>query len=410
MHVCIDFRPALRHGTGVGTYVRNLVAGLRRTHPETVLTALSASFRDRLGDVEGLDVAVRRRDWRIPVRLLDWSWHRWGWPPVEWLAGAQDVAHSPSPLLVPASRARQIVTVHDCWFLRHPEDVFGPVRRDYVPRARASAARADAVVVPSRTTGDEVQELLEVPADRIRVTHLGVDPAFLEAAEALDDVDPRGSAGAGGEDAAAPGPGAAGATREPMGDAPAPDPPGVGAGRDAGYLLFVGRREPRKDLGTLLDAVDRLRRRLPDVRLVLAGPDAPGWRETWNAAPVEARRRTELLGHQPPRALAVLYRRAAALVMCSRWEGFGLTALEAAAVGTPVVATRAGSLPEVLDDAARWVDVGDAAGLADACAEVLTDGALARELRERGRRRSRVFRWERTAELTHDLYEELTGR
>lgn len=377
MYVCIDFRPALRSGTGVGTYVRNLVGGLRETHPETVITAFSASFRHRIDDGRGTDGAVRFCDWRIPVRLLDWSWHRWNWPPVEWLAGPQDVVHSPSPLLVPACRARRVVTVHDCWFLRHPEDVFGPVRRDYVPLARASAARADAVVVPSQTTRDEVRQLLDVPAERIRVTPLGVDPAFLEAAPAgADQID----------------------------SAPVP------LGPDRGYLLFVGRREPRKDLGTLLDAVAHLHRRLPEVRLVLVGPDAPGWEETWRAAPDEVKRRTTVVAHQPPGSLATLYRRAGALVVCSRWEGFGLPALEAAAVGTPVVATRAGSLPEVLQDAARWVDVGDAEGLADACEEVLTSPGLVEDLRGRGLRRSREFRWERTAELTHTLYEELAGR
>jgi len=394
MHVCIDFRPALRHATGVGTYVRNLVRGLRRTHPDVVLTTFSASFRDRLPEIDG----VHRCDWRIPVRLLDWSWHRWDWPPVEWLAGRQDIAHSGSPLLMPASRARQVVTVHDCWFLRHPEDVFGPVRRDYVPLARASAARADAVVVPSRTTGDEVRELLGVPDERIRVTPLGVDPVFLDGRAALDPTD--GTAdrdpGAGGEDTP---PGADGA-------APVP---GRAAGLESGYLLFVGRREPRKDLGTLLAAVARLQARLPGLRLLLVGPDAPGWTETWKSAPAGVRERTTLLPHQPVEALAELYRRAGALVMCSRWEGFGLPALEAAAVGTPVVATRAGSLPEVLGDAARWAEPGDPEGLAESCHEVLTDDVLAADLRARGRRRSRRFRWERTAELTHGLYEELTG-
>lgn len=385
MYVCIDFRPALREGTGVGTYVRNLVRGLRRTHPETSITAFSASFRDRLPDLDG---AVRRCDWRIPVRSLDWCWHRWNWPPVEWLAGPHDVVHSPSPLLMPASRARQIVTIHDCWFLRHPEDAFGPVRRDYVPLARAAAARADAVVVPSRTTGDEIQELLGVPAERIRVTPLGVDPAFLETPGAGEAPDDRPETSGDGHTAA-------GLLRS--------------AGIEGGYLLFVGRREPRKDLGTLLEALEHLRRRLPETHLVLVGPDAPGWEATWAATTDHVRRRTTLLSHQSPSVLAGLYRRAGALVICSRWEGFGLPALEAAAVGTPVVATRAGSLPEVLDDAARWVDVGDAEELAEACHEVLTDDGLAAGLESRGRRRSRKFRWELTAELTHELYEELTG-
>lgn len=373
MRICLDYRPALREGTGVGTYVLHLLAALARNYPDDEYTAFSSSWKDRLrAPADSPNVVVS--DWPLPVRALDWGWHRWGWPPVERLVGKQDIAHSPSPMLLPARTARQVVTVHDCYFLHHPEDVFGPVRRDYVPLARKAALRADAVLVPSATTAAEVEELLAVPADKIHVTPLGVDPRFhrCERSEPEEGAELRARFDLHGR-----------------------------------YLLFVGRREPRKDLGTLLAAVDELAARGVPVQLAIVGPEAPGWQKTWSDASPRARDRCRLLPHLPAGRLAHLYAGAAAAVIPSRWEGFGLTALEAMAAGTPVIAARVGALPEVLSDAPVWVPPGDAHSLAEGSRRILEDPAFAEEHRRRGMAHAGHFRWEKTAELTHSIYRRL---
>jgi len=372
MHIVLDFRPALRHSTGVGTYVHNLVTALSEGFPEESYTVFSASWKDRL-DTSLVPDDVTVADSRIPVRALDWAWHRWQWPAVERLVGPVDIAHSPSPMLLPSRRARTIVTVHDCYFMRHPDDVFGPVRRDYVPLARRAAHLADAVVVVSESTATEAVELLGITRDKICVTHLGVDDAFSRA------------------DAA---------TAQTLLQQHHIDRP---------FLLFVGRREKRKDLGTLLAAFDGLRAEGADVQLALVGPDAPGWSETWSAASARVRQHTRLIPHQSAGRLAGLYAAASVVVMPSRWEGFGLTGLEAMACGTPVVASRVGSLPEVLGDAALFSAAGDAASMAEQCRRVLHDGELAQRLSMQGRRHAAGFRWSETARRTHELYRRLSG-
>jgi glycosyltransferase involved in cell wall biosynthesis len=87
------------------------------------------------------------------------------------------------------------------------------------------------------------------------------------------------------------------------------------------------------------------------------------------------------------------------------YEGFGIPPLEAMALGTPVVATRAGSIPEVVGDAAFLVDVGDVDGLAGAIDRVLTDGSLGAALVARGAQRVRRFSWDTTAAELVDVYE-----
>jgi glycosyltransferase involved in cell wall biosynthesis len=367
MHVCIDYRPALREATGVGTYVRGLLAALLRAHPEVDFSAFSASWRDRL-ELHPSVAAARAVDARVPVRLLDWLWHRRAWPPLERWTGPLDVAHSPSPLPLPTAAARTIVTVHDCHFLRHPDDVSGVVRRDYVPLVRRQIRRADAIVAVSETTRQELLELLGIPHDRVQVTYNGVEDIFAPVSDA----------------------------RARVAEAFALERP---------YLLFAGRREPRKDMPTLLAGFAQVLPGIPDIDLVLVGPAGDGWDETWAAVPEAVRARVRILPHQPASTLAALYTAAELLLLPSRWEGFGLTAVEAMACGTPVVAARTGALPEILDDAAAWFAGGDAEAMADRCITLLEDSGQNAELVARGRQRAALYSWDRTARLTHEVYE-----
>jgi len=372
MHVVLDYRPALRQGTGVGTYVHNLIAALCDAYPADVFSAFSSSWKDRI-DVSRAPAGATLIDRRIPVQMLDWSWHRLRWPAIESLAGKVDIAHSPSPMLLPARRARTVVTVNDCYFMRHPEDVFGPVRRDYVPLARHAARAADAVVAISESTAAEAQECLGIPRDKICVAPLGVEPLFFDAA------------------------------------ATAAQPLLQRQGVDRPFLLFVGRREKRKDLATLLTSFDAILAAGHDVQLVLAGADAPGWKQTWTAATDRSRRATKLLPYTPPETLAGLYAAATLVVLSSRWEGFGLTGLEAMAAGTPVIASEVGALPEVLGDAALFAAAGDAEAMAMQCRKVLDDTQLTQQLVEAGREHARGFPWSATAHRIHGLYERLVG-
>lgn len=372
MHIVLDFRPALRQGTGVGTYVRNLVTALSEGFPEESYTVFSASWKDRL-DVAQVPKGVAVVDRKIPVRLLDRTWHRWGWPGLERFVGPTDVAHSPSPMLMPARRARTVVTVHDCYFMRHPEDVFGTVRRDYVPLARGAAEAADAVVVNSESTAAEVEELLGISRDKICVTPLGVEARFFDPVTTD--------------------------TRRIL----------ERSGIDRPFFLFVGRRERRKDLATLLAAFDELCTDPGNVQLVLVGPDAPGWDETWAGASATVRRHTRILPYQEATRLAGLYAAASVVVMPSRWEGFGLPGLEAMACGTPVVAHEVGALPEVLGDAAFFVPQGDPSAMARECRLLLHDADRANRARRAGRRHAAGFTWGETARRTHELYRRLNG-
>jgi len=245
-----------------------------------------------------------------------------------------------------ASPAPAVVTVHDLSFERQRDAMPALDRaifRVVVPRA---ARRARRVIAVSERTKRDLIELYGIDPQRVAVVPHGVDPAFVPAANG----------------------GAAG-----------------------GYALFVGAVQQRKD--PLAAAVAAAAAGLP---LVVVGPE----REPALARELE-RRGAELRGYVEKSELAELYRRAACLVLPSRYEGFGLPVLEAMACGTPVVARPDPALREVAGDAAVYADGGDlAAAIRQAVAERerLAAAGLARAAR---------FSWAESARRTLEVYREV---
>ncbi len=362
MRVLLDYRPALRARTGVGEYVHRTALALCETAAQGARVAVfSSSWKDRLASpAPGIDAV----DARVPVRVLNWAWHRLAWPPVEWLAGDAAVAHSPTPLLLPARRAAQVVTVHDLFFLDHPDATQAEIRRDYAALVTDHARRADLVVTVSETVAAQV------------VQRLDVDPARVVTC-------PNG----------------------------APDwTPRSGVPID-GPVVFVGTLEPRKNVGGLLDAWEALISGGLRIPLLLAG-GAPA-----SAAPLLARlERAPLhgvvrhVGYLQDADRRAFYDAARVLILPSWDEGFGLPAVEAMAAGVPVVVSRRGALPEVCGDAAAYVEPDDPSGIATTMADLLASPERLDTMRARGAVRARHYSWHASAERLWAAYAGATAR
>ena len=359
VQILIDYRPALRNRTGVGVWVYKLIEALAEAHADALsITAFSSSWKDRF--TATLPASIRQVDRRVPVRILNWLWHRREWPPIEFLAGGPfDVVHSPSPLLIPTNGAASLVTIHDVDFLTHPERADGEIRRDYPPLARTHAHRADAIVVPSLYTREQVARRFDISSDRVFVCPNGA-PEW-----------------------------------------PLRTPP-----RPGGHLLFVGSIAPRKNVGRLLQAYDRLRRAYPAApQLVLAGQPAS------DADPLLATLRQPRFagcvrheGYVSEERLRALYADASAVVLPSLDEGFGIPALEAMTVGVPLVVARRGALPDLVGDAALLVDPLDVDELSKAMQAVVTDTELQDRLSQAGPKRALNFTWRASANVLHEAY------
>jgi glycosyltransferase involved in cell wall biosynthesis len=326
------------------------------------VVAFSSSWKDRLtAPCDGAEVV----DAKVPVRALNLLWHRVGWPPVERFAGAVDIAHSPTPLLIP-SRGRQIVTVHDLFFLDHPDATTGEVQRDYAALVGRHARRAAMVVAVSHHVGALVVERLNVDPARVFTCRAGA-PAWT-----------------------------------PRKAVPAEGP-----------VVFLGTLEPRKNVATLLDAWERLAaggRPVPE--LVLAG----GSGGAHGAALLDRIGRPPLAGHVrhvgylEDGAREAFYKQARLLVLPSLDEGFGLPVLEACAAGVPVLASRCGAIPEVGGDAAVYLDPRDADAWASTVETLLASPDRLEGMRARGVARAATFSWTASARALWQAYHGLTDR
>jgi alpha-1,3-rhamnosyl/mannosyltransferase len=365
MRIALDARWIFPEITGIGAYTRELIRHLPPLDPgnDYVLLFSDPALRDRTLAETGSAAFPN-----VTARLVPFGvFSPWGQIRLPALLRREriDVYHSPNyliPLLAfPRKRAhktRCLVTIHDVIPLLFP---------DAAPRSRKSrlfpvyrrlmldiAARADAIVADSEASRTDVVRELRIPPDRTgkaRAIYCGVGERFFNAAET-----PR--------------------------DASAPP-----------TLLYVGRSDPYKNLAGLIEAFALAHPRYPQPargRAALGVPDAVTWQ-----------------GYLTDAALVQTYRQATALVLPSRYEGFGLPVVEAMACGTPVLCNDIPVLREIANEAALFVNADDVPSFGEAIVRMVTDAPLRARLTAQGLARARQFTWEETARRTIALYREL---
>jgi len=278
-----------------------------------------------------------------------------------------DVLHVPyfgPPFFKPCPT---VVTIHDLIMMALPQHRGSALVRLYTALAAASAKRAELTIADSWHTRGDVVRLLRIPEEKVRVIPLAVQgggkPPSCEAVRARYRLPEK-------------------------------------------YVFYIGGLDWRKNVPTLMAAFSRLD---GEWHLVIAGePYRGGGRLFPNLAALAQKmgleERVRFLGLVPEEDKPALYSLASLFVFPSRYEGFGLTPLEAMAWGTPVICSNATSLPEVTGNAALLFEPEDTEGLARLMQEVLSSPPKLRELSEKGLARAREFSWSKTLSLTLEAY------
>jgi len=274
----------------------------------------------------------------------------------------------------PLSAVPEVVSIHDILFETHPDLFVGAFSRASVWLIRRSARRARRVLTGSEFSRLSILERYRLPEERVVAIPDAVDRLrFHPLAGDQDQND---------------------LLRVKKRYA-----------LTTPYVLNVGRIEPRKNLVRLIRAFRRVRERLdPGLQLLLVGKKDFRFEEIDEEIRRSPEAGVRLLGPVPDEDLPALYHLASVFAFPSLVEGFGMPILESMACGTPVVASRRGSLPEVGGDAVAWVEPEDEEAIAGALSEILTDTDRAARLRKEGLLRAERFSWEKTARQTLAVY------
>jgi glycosyltransferase involved in cell wall biosynthesis len=352
MRVAFDTGPLHGPITGVGRAVEAMAA-----HATVDLVPYVLSFRANL----------RPNTVRLPypAALALRSWGRFDHPRPDRHLGDVALVHGTN-YVVPPSRRPRLVTVYDCWALEHPDTVHRDIglMMNALRRAIHTGAHVHA---SSHATAERLRT--HFPDASITVIHLGA-PAFVDArAGSIDGL---------------------------------PD--------DGPVILSIGTLERRKNLPFLVSLMNDVIGKVPAARLVIAGgdgDDAIAVRSAVENSSARVRERVHLLGRVNDEVVGRLYHRAKVIAYPSLDEGFGFPLLDAMQADLPIVASRAGSIPEVAGDAAEFCDATDVDGLGECLVRAITDSERRAQLVEAGRRRVDQFTWSSTVDGLVELYRRL---
>ena len=355
--------------SGMGTYVRGVIRGLGAVDSDGDYTL----FANTMSSDTPVAGAERMRRVKVPVRN---TIVRNGIT-LPWLVAREriDVLHV-QYMALPLYSARIVVTVHDLIHERHPEFYPPSLVAQYRVLVPLTVRRAAVVLTNSEYSRQDIVRRYCVPPEKVVVAPCAPDPAFHPLRDENRVAEVRARYGTGEH-----------------------------------FILYVGRIERRKNLKTLIGAYVRLRQAdATRAKLVLVGPNEYYYDDIFAAAR-DSGYAADLVftGHIPQEDLVAIFNAASVFVYPSLFEGQGVPPLEAMACGTPVVASNAASIPEVVGDAALTVDPLDAEAFAAAISTVLTDGELRTRLTAKGLQRAARFSWEDTARIIVRVYQEAAG-
>lgn len=341
MNVALDATYSLdRHLTGVGVYSRQLLFGLARAHPECRFSFGYRPHRFLRSFQDSLPNNVRRR------LLGSTAFGPWA---------SCDLFHGLNQRIDSNRYRRTVCTFHDLFVLTGDYSS-AEFRHRFAAQARLAAQRSDLIIAVSAFTAAQVRDLLNVPADRIRVVHHGVHHP-----QAVSTT-----------------------PREKM-------------------ILFTGSLQHRKNVLPLIQAFERAT--LPDWKLVLAGSTGFGAAEILERA--RQNQRITIAGYVSDQDLEDLYSRAALFAFPSLDEGFGMPVLDAMARGIPVLTSNKSALPEVAGDAALLIDPLSVDSIGEGLKTLMENQSLRAELSKKGLEHSKRFSWEKAVRETWQVYQEL---
>lgn len=373
MHVGIDISSII-YGRGVSRYTSNLVRSLQN-QPYLELSLYGASFRQKPQLVAAAQALISKKPGsalrthvkiqQIPPTAQDWLWNTFQVNQVQNSLPGIEVFHSWDWLQPPDKNLPLVSTIHDLAILKYPQTAHPQVLKLHQKSWKKLKTQHAHIIAVSRATKKDIVELLEYPPALVHVVHEALPTEVVSVSEQLSEE-----------------------KYDYLKNKLQLSQP---------FILFVGTREPRKNLLKLIQAWQPL---AADFQLIIAGES--GWDETTNLKS----RNLRFLGRVSDQELSVLYSEAEVFAYPCLYEGFGLPILEAFHYGTPVVTSNRSSMIEVAGNAAELVDPDSVESIRHGIQSVLNESLTEQQKRlQRMIIRLQMFDWDQVAKQTIAVYQ-----
>ncbi|MCJ8281219.1 MAG: glycosyltransferase family 4 protein [Rivularia sp. ALOHA_DT_140] len=384
LQVVIDATPVAPKPSGVGFYVANLISALERLQAQDEFQ-LGIAFQPGLkkwllGDWSFPDCLQKHPNLHLfpmPVRFSNLLISNNINPVTSYFEkffGYPNIVHGTNYSVYPCHKSRKVMNLYDLTFIKYPHFT-NSVVETYTEKVNLCLQWTDLVLTISESSKQDIIKYLQVEEKKVVVTPLAsryhIDYLTDDRVEDLSEQ--------------------------------------VKYDFSVPYLLFVSTIEPRKNIRAIISAFNYLKEKhkIPH-NLVMIG------RKGWHYEPIFAamekspwKSQIYHLDYLSDELVAFFYSKADAFVYPSHYEGFGLPVLEAMTLGTPVVTSNNSSLPEVAGDAALLINPDEPMQLAEAILKLISDSQLRQEFIEKGKKRAKIFSWERTAVETLKAYRSL---
>lgn len=353
MNIAIDISQIAYEGTGVGRFVEGLTRSILSFDTENRWTFLFSSLRQHLDPEIRTLIAEKHQklsEYKLPPTALAFIWNTVHRMKAEKLVGRQDWLIT-SDWTEPPSKMPKATIIHDLAFIRYPETVHPKIRQTQSERIAWVKKESQVVFADSEATKQDIIELLRIPEKKIVVNYPGVTIVSVTEEEV-------------------------GETKKKY-------------GLFRPFILTVGKIEPRKNLGRLLEAFKNIGEN--DIDLVVVGQQ--GW-DTETSKEQSAAKNIRFLGYISETDLVSLYRSCLFFVYPSLYEGFGYPVIEAMLAGAAVATSDSSSLKELGAPAALLFDPKDTGAIGSALVKLIHDRETRENFAKKGIMRSREYTWE----------------
>jgi len=378
MHIGIDLSSTVEKETGkitsIGYYAYELVKGLSKVDKENEYIL----FHSFLPKGKRVPCSINQdnfksRVFKFPHRILDFCWNNLHLLPLEDLIGNINIFHSPSFTFPLSKRIKRVVTVHGLGFSKYPE-LFPREEVRTLRKIRKFLPKVDRLIAVSCSIREELKEILGISPRKINIVYHGINEIFHPIKDKEKIAEKLSQYGISGK-----------------------------------YIISVGKLEPAKNFGRLIDAFSEIGKLGGNLlKLVIVGAPYYQYDELFQKTrKLKLDNKVIFTGYLSPDELPYLYSGAELFLRPSLYEGCSLPLLEAMACGLPVVTSNISSFSEIVGDAGILVDPYDVEEIAEAVYNVLSNKESAEEMRRKGLEKAKQFSWEKCAKETLKVYEEV---